>query len=120
MGKLISLLEDDDETGRGPYKPKNQLDGFLRHIIRGKYKWRRYEIFYEYLEEECDQSREEANAIVEEFKTHGVGSHYSRLADGINSWRRHKRKLKAFDAVMKRWERYSLIQQKKQEKTENL
>ncbi|HZM04355.1 MAG TPA: hypothetical protein VFC44_15240 [Candidatus Saccharimonadales bacterium] len=49
---------------RGVYKPKNQLDGFLRHVIGGKYKHRRYDILRDYLINSYKQTPEEAEMII--------------------------------------------------------
>jgi len=106
MAKRKSLFdeeEDEPPKGRGIYKPKNQLDGFLRFAIKGKYKWRRYAIFYDYLQEGRGHSREEAEVIVAKYQENGVEQVYSVLLHELQNWMRSRRQLRAKKAVAKRW-----------------
>jgi hypothetical protein len=116
MGLMSSFNEEEDEPpqkGRGFYKPKNPLDGFLRRVIEGKYKWRRYKIFYEYLEQGRGYPHKEAEAIVARYQAHGVDDVRDVMRQELNNWMRSRRQLRGKKAVATRWNKYRAQQQQK-------
>jgi hypothetical protein len=111
MAGLKTFKEgEENESGKwkrgGPYKPKNRLDGFLRFALGGKYKWRRYEIFYDYLQTARGHSREEAEAIVARYQENGVEPVYGTLVNELNKWMQLARIKKGKHAIKKRWDKY--------------
>jgi hypothetical protein len=98
------LLGNLPRKERGLYKPKNGLDGFLRFAIGGKYKWRRYEIFKDYL---CHKySQKEAKAIIEKYQTNGVPNHlYQGIIDELMRWSDICNRERGKSAARARWEK---------------
>jgi hypothetical protein len=88
------------------YKPKNGLDGFLRFTVGGKYKYRRHEIFRDYLIQAHKKSSQEADEIIVSYKTFGVGNRVSYgLSEGLKDWMALCRKTKGKNAAKARWEK---------------
>jgi hypothetical protein len=91
---------------RGIYKPKNLLDGFLRGALKGKYKWRRYKEFSEYLQQIYKHTKEETDAIITKYQATGVEGVRGQLAVELANWKQSRKKLKATKAANVRWEEY--------------
>jgi hypothetical protein len=97
---------------RGIYKPKGRLNPFLRFAIGGKYKWRRYRIFREYLEIGKKHSKEEADAIIAKYEKDGVEPVYQTLVDELKAWMALARKAKGKKAITARWDKYRAEKEK--------
>jgi len=85
---------------RGPYKSKNRLDGFLRFALPIKYKWRRYEIYKEFLRQKCCCSDAQIDDIVADRMENGVnGENYQATLDGLKNWLKECRVKRAKNAA---------------------
>jgi hypothetical protein len=84
---LSPLHESVAKKKRGPYKPKNQLDGFLRFVVGGKYKWRRYEIFEDYLIRFSGLSKDDAKAVISKYQSNGVDRVYLTMTEQLQRWK---------------------------------
>lgn len=91
---------------RGLYKPKNELDGFLRAYLGGKYKYRRYEIFEDYLIRSEGKTPEIAKQTIEIYKAYGLAYtsvYYALLIEGLRKWKQKCRKERSDKAIRTRW-----------------
>jgi hypothetical protein len=92
---------------RGPYRPKNELDGFLRSSIGGKYKWRRYEIFSDYLQRGHGHSEKKATEIIAKYQVNGIPDRlYSDTLYEIKRWLHICNQERAKKANAAKWEKY--------------
>jgi len=100
---------------RGIYKAKNELDGFLRFAFGGKYKWRRYKDFREYLQDGRKHSKAEAEAIIDKYQQNGVELVYHTLLNELQVWQQLRRKIKGTNAANAKWAKYRAGKTKKSE-----
>jgi hypothetical protein len=102
------LSEPDEPISprkRGFYKPKNQLDGFLRQMIGGKYKHQRYKIFKDCLIFQEQKTPEEADKIISNFQANGINLNVYGLLEGvIHKWRKSRLTVRALKGSDARWE----------------
>ena len=88
---------------RGVYKPKNLLDGFLRVTIKGKYNWRRYEIFSQYLQTACGLSKQDTVKAIAKYQEYGVENVRAVLSIALSNWIKSRKKVRGTNAAEARW-----------------
>jgi hypothetical protein len=72
-----------------PAGKENALDVFLKSSIGGKYKWRRYEFFEDYLIRCRKMTKASAGELIAKLKITGVGySAYPTLLSELREWKR--------------------------------
>lgn len=88
---------------RGIYRPKNELDGFLRAVFEGKYKWRRYELFREFLTDFYQDSGK-VESVIETYQKHGIRiTTIHGMKDAVENWQNKKNKERSKNALEARW-----------------
>ena len=96
------------------YKPKNNLKRFPSFAIGGKYLWRRYEIFVDYLKNGCSLSDNAVEQVITRYQEYGVPNHeYGDLKAGLDKWKGIRNKIRAEDAASVRWDKAKKKKSKK-------
>ena len=87
-----------------PPRRSDKLDAFLRFVVRGKYRWRRLEIFEQFLREHKKLAPETIEVLIPVLQEHGVnGKSYEDWMYQIPQWRKTLRKKKARKAAIAMW-----------------